>query len=60
MHNFKILCIQMNFPVYKDYLCSNYKGLISMPKFLEKNDKNVILGHIAFCIVVFQQMSVYL
>ena len=27
---------------------------------LEKNDKNVILGHIAFCIVVFQHISVYL
>ena len=27
---------------------------------LEKNGKNVILGHIAFCIIVFQQISVYL
>ena len=26
----------------------------------EKNGKNAILGHIAFCIVVFQQISVYL
>ena len=31
-----------------------------MQIFFEKNGKNVILGHIAFCIVVFQQISVYL
>ena len=30
-----------------------------MQKSLEKNCKNVILGHIALCIVVFQQISVY-
>ena len=28
-----------------------------MRKFLEKNSKNVILRHIVFCIVVFQQSS---
>ena len=28
--------------------------------FFEKNGENVILGHTAFCIVVFQQISVYL
>ena len=36
------------------------KGLIVMWIFLEKNGKNIILGHIAFCIVVFQQISLYL
>ena len=35
-------------------------GLIVMQISLEKNCKNVILGHVAFCIVVFQQISVYL
>ena len=31
-----------------------------MQKYLEKNGKKVILGHIAFCIVVFQHILVYL
>ena len=31
-----------------------------MQKVLEKNGKNIILGHIAFCIAVFQEISVYL
>ena len=31
-----------------------------MQKILEKNGKNIILWHIAFCIVVFQQILVYL
>ena len=31
-----------------------------MRKKLKKNGKNIILGHIAFCLVVFQQISVYL
>ena len=60
---FKILYIYMyiNFPAYKDYLCSNFKWFDSHAKISgEKNGKNVILGHIAFCIVVFQQLSVYL
>ena len=58
--NFKILYIQINFPAYKDYLCSNFKWFDSHVNFLEKNGKNVILVHIAFCIIVFQQISVYL
>ena len=57
---FKILCIQFNFPAYKDYLCSKFKWFDSHQIFLKKNGKNVILGHIAVCIVVFQQISVYL
>ena len=35
-------------------------GLIIMRNFLEKNGKNIIFGHTAICIVVFQQISVYL
>ena len=35
-------------------------GLIVMRKLLEKNGKNIILGHIAFSIVLLQQISVYL
>ena len=35
-------------------------GVIVMRNSLERNGKNVILGHIAFCIVVFQQISLYL
>ena len=58
--NFKILCIQINFPAYKDYRCSNFKWFDSHAKMFGENGKNVILGHIAFCIVVFQQISVYL
>ena len=61
--NFKILYIQINFPANKDYFCSNFKTLIVMHFFffvVEKNGNNVILGHIAFCTVVFQQISVYL
>ena len=57
MDNFKVLFIQINFPAYKDYLCSNFKWFDIMRKCFEKNGKNVISGHIAFCIVVFQQIS---
>ena len=35
-------------------------GLIFMRNILKKNGKHVILGHIVFCIVVFQQFPVYL
>ena len=59
--NFKILYIQINFPAYKDYLCSNFKWFDSHAEmFGKKNCKNVTLGHTAFCMVVFQQISVYL
>ena len=39
---FKILCIQINFPVYKDYLCSKFKWFDSHAIFfffLKKNGK---------------------
>ena len=42
--NFKTLYIQINFPAYKDYLCSNLNGLIVMRNVFEKNGKNVFLG----------------
>ena len=51
--NFKILYIQINFPAYKDYLCSNFKWFDSHTKMFGENGKNVILVHIVFCIVVF-------
>ena len=35
-------------------------GLIVMQNILEKNGKNVILGRIAFFVVIFSQISVYL
>ena len=67
--NFKILCIQINLPAYKDCLCSNFKWFDSHSIFFfffffffEKNGnngKNVVLEHIAFCTVVFQQIIVY-
>ena len=62
--DFKILYIQISFPAYKDaykdYLFSNFKWFdIIVRNVLERNGKNVILGHIAFCIFVFQQISVY-
>ena len=52
MDKFKIVCIQMcvqiNLPSHKDYLCSNFKWFgIVMQNCLEV--KNVIWGHIAFC-----------
>ena len=43
-------CIQMNLPVYKDYLYRILNGLIVIRIFLEKKGKNVILGNAAFCI----------
>ena len=45
--NFKNLYIQINFPAYKDYLCSNFKWFDSHAIFffffLKKNGINVIL-----------------
>ena len=32
MDNFKILYSRINFPAYKDYLCSNFKWLDSNAK----------------------------
>ena len=53
--NFMILYIQINFLLIKIILAAILNGLIVMRKFSENNGKNVILGHTAFCIVVFQQ-----
>ena len=50
-NNFKRLYSQINFPVYKDYLCRNFKWFASHAKFFENNGKNDFFGHIAFCIV---------
>ena len=50
---------QINLAAYKDYLCSNFNWFDSHAKLLQKNGKNIIVGHIAFCMVVFQQMSNY-
>ena len=58
--HFKILYIQINFPAYKDYPCSNLKWFDSHAKIIGEKCKNVILGHIALCILVFQPISVYM
>ena len=59
--NLKILYIQINFFLLIKFVFAAFlSGLIVMWILFEKNGKNVSLGHIAFCIVVFQQISVYL
>ena len=51
--NFKVPCIQINLPVYKDYLCSNFKWFDSHVNLFGEKGKNVILGNTAFCIGIF-------
>ena len=53
----RLRIFRLIFLLIKIIFAASLSGLIAMRKFLQENGKNVIFGHIPFCIVVFPKFQ---